>query len=121
MASKVLVFDLDGTLYDADNGYVKCIRQNVFQFMVEKGFASTVNDAEEIWKPLFKKYNQTYKGLIEGGYEFEKEEYWSRHRSQTSSYFKQDDKLIQLFNSFKPIKKVIFTNCREKEAKELLE
>lgn len=31
----VLVFDLDGTLYDASNGYVDYIRSNIFEFMYE--------------------------------------------------------------------------------------
>ena len=31
-----LIFDLDGTLYNAGNGDVEHIRQNVFAFMYEK-------------------------------------------------------------------------------------
>jgi hypothetical protein len=34
--AKVLVFDLDGTLYDASCGYVDHIRSNIFDFMYEK-------------------------------------------------------------------------------------
>ena len=32
----VLIFDLDGTLYDAGNGYVNRIRSNLFEFMYYK-------------------------------------------------------------------------------------
>jgi FMN phosphatase YigB (HAD superfamily) len=39
MEEKVLVFDLDGTLYDASNGYVEHIRSNIFDFMRQKVMA----------------------------------------------------------------------------------
>ena len=55
-----LIFDLDGTLYDADNGYVTNIRCNIFNFLVQKGHAETVEEAEGIWRPNFKKYNQNH-------------------------------------------------------------
>jgi phosphoglycolate phosphatase-like HAD superfamily hydrolase len=36
MRTEVLIFDLDGTLYDASSGYVDHIRSNIFEFMYEK-------------------------------------------------------------------------------------
>lgn len=36
MSEVVLIFDLDGTLYDAGNGYVNRIRSNLFEFMYYK-------------------------------------------------------------------------------------
>lgn len=49
--------------------------------MVEKGFAASVEEAESIWKPLFKEHNQSFKALrVGGGFDIDKEEFWSRHR-----------------------------------------
>ena len=55
-------------------------RRNIFNFMVEKGFASSVEHAEGIWKPLFQD-NQSYKALrVGGGFDIDKDEFWSSHR-----------------------------------------
>jgi phosphoglycolate phosphatase-like HAD superfamily hydrolase len=76
-----LIFDLDGTLYDSGNGYVDSIRRNLFQFMYDKEMVKLPDSAEEVWRPLFKKYNQSYKGLVRGGFTFDRDEYWRFHRS----------------------------------------
>lgn len=111
----VLVFDLDGTLYDISNGYLQHIRANIFRMMVEKGYGETVEEAHSIWKPLFAKYNQTFKGLREGGYPFEASEFWEKHRAGVELFFSHDQPLVDLLKAL-PQKKVIFTNCRENEA-----
>ena len=70
-----------GTLYDAGNGYVQNNRRNIFNLMVEKGFASSAEEAEAIWQPLFKEHNQSYKALrVGGGFDIDKHEFWSAHR-----------------------------------------
>lgn len=117
--SKCLVFDLDGTLYDINNGYLQHIRSNIFKMMVAKKYGQTPQEAETLWKPLFKKHNQSYKGLREGGYPFEPDEYWVNHRAGVENYFAKDVALSELLLAL-PHKKVIFTNCREKEAIQIM-
>eukprot|EP00959_Pyramimonas_sp_CCMP1952_P069049 1441542-Pyramimonas_sp.AAC.1 len=53
-----LLFDLDGTLYDADNGYQDHCHLNIFNYMVEKLGFENVEKAELFWRDVFKKYNQ---------------------------------------------------------------
>lgn len=115
----VLVFDLDGTLYDSTNGYIEHIRSNVFKFMYEKELVSRDVSAEEIWRELFKKYNQSFKGLRQGGFIFDSDEYWRCHRSGHEQFLTPNPQLSELLESL-PYQKVIFTNCREREAMEAL-
>jgi putative hydrolase of the HAD superfamily len=75
--------------------------------------------AEEVWRPLFKKYNQSYKGLRQGGFVFDRDEYWRYHRQGVESFLSTNTKLGEMLSSL-PQRKVIFTNCREREALEAL-
>jgi FMN phosphatase YigB (HAD superfamily) len=94
----VLLFDLDGTLYDADNGYISHIRSNIFQFMVDKNIAEDVEKAQALWKPLFKQYNQTKRGLKQAGYDFDELEYWRYHRQGMDRFFERDDVLRRVLD-----------------------
>jgi pyrimidine 5'-nucleotidase len=116
---KCLVFDLDGTLYDIDNGYMKRIRENIFTMMQKKGYAASREEAERLWKPLFKQYNQSFRGLNAGGFTFTADEYWEEHRAGMQDFFTPDEPLRELLSTLL-YPKVIFTNCREKEATEIL-
>ena len=58
----VLLFDLDGTLYSADCGYVAHQRNNMFTYIQEKGWVPQGQTPEEYWRPLFQKYNQSLRG-----------------------------------------------------------
>ena len=71
---KTLIFDLDGCLYDAGCGFVEHVRANVFEFMYQKGMVPRSESAEDVWLPLFKKYNQSQKALKMGGWEFDNDE-----------------------------------------------
>lgn len=75
--------------------------------------------AEEIWRPLFQQYNQSYKGLRQGGYIFDREEYWRYHRQGVENFLTENQDLQEMLEVL-PQKKIIFTNCREKEALEAL-
>lgn len=88
--------------------------------MCNKGIAEDIEKAEAIWRPLFQKYNQSYKGLRSAGFELNKDEYWSFHRDGMEDYFSKDEKLLALLKQL-PNRKIIFTNCREKEAIKLLQ
>jgi putative hydrolase of the HAD superfamily len=121
MTSKtVLIFDLDGCLYDHSCGYTSHIRKNVLKFMIHKDWAKTEKDAYEIWWPLFQEYNQSKRALKMGGYDFTDGEYWAFMRSGTRDFLKED-KRLQSFLDVLPQRKFIMSNCAEKEAKEALE
>ena len=116
---EILLFDLDGTLYDAGNGYIEHIRKNIFEFIYIQGFVPRTESAEEFWKIIFKKYNQTFRALKASGYEFDGDEYWRYHRSGMDKFFSSDAILREVLQSF-PQKKYIFTNCNEQQAIEAL-
>ena len=55
---ETLLFDLDGTLYPADNGYQDHCHGNIFRYVVDKLGFEDVKKAEVYWRDAFKKYNQ---------------------------------------------------------------
>ena len=80
MTADLLLFDLDGTLYDQSCGYEDEVHSNIYNFMAEsKGGKfdeiSSVEDAEIVWQPIFDKYNLTKRGLLWEGYIFDSFEY----------------------------------------------
>ena len=87
--------------------------------MVKKGWAETEQNAEELWLPLFRKYNQTVKGLREGGFEIDEQEFWTDIRQGHEKYFTEDEHLREFLHSI-PLDKYIFTNCNEIQAEHLL-
>lgn len=117
-----MLFDLDGTLYSADNGYIHHIRQNLFALLVRKGFAADLVAAEQLWQPLFRQYNQSLRGLRAGGYAIDADEYWPAHRGGMETFFTQPDAgLRELLMRLPSCDKHIFTNCREQEAEHALQ
>ena len=69
-----LVFDLDGVLYTASNGYLENVRDNQRKFLTEK-FNLSLEDARRVRKEAFEKHNQTLKGLRSLGYAVEHDEF----------------------------------------------
>ena len=122
----VLLFDLDGTLYDQACGYEEEIHSNIFKFMVEtKGgkfdAITTLEEAQRAWQPIFDKYNLTKRGLIGEGYVFDSRHYDSFIRKGAEKYFSKDEELRRFLESFPSrMKKVIFTNAPESSANEIL-
>lgn len=117
--TEVLLFDLDGCLYPIDNGYVGNIRANIFEYMEKHAFVKDGESAEQTWKSLFKRYNQTLKGLKKSGFDVKDDEFWAYQRKDVAQFIKRDDKLKALLDSL-PFKKVVFTNCNEVEARKCL-
>ena len=122
----ILLFDLDGTLYDHACGYEEEIHSNIFDFMVEtKGdkfdAITTLEEAQRAWQPIFDKYNLTKRGLIGEGFVFDSKHYDTFIRRGADKYFHQDDELRSFLESFpKRMKKVVFTNAPESSANEIL-
>ncbi len=83
--------------------------------MHAKGFVPPTKSAEEVWKPIFAKYNQTKRGLKAEGMIFDEEEYWEFHRSGVELFLTKDESLRSVLQSL-PQKKYLFTNCHEKQA-----
>lgn len=126
-AFSVLLFDLDGTLYDADCGYVAHQRRNLFEYIYKTGMVDRPADgntdaAESYWRPLFKQYNQSLRGLRSAGNEIDSEEYWAYCRNGTQDFFSADLPLQSFLASLPSTqKKYIFTNCNEKQALECMD
>lgn len=117
----ILVFDLDGTLYPMENGFLERSRERVIEFIYTDCGLDRSEDALALWKKHFKVHHQTYKSLKQGaGLTFEKDRMWYELRKDGPDFFKPDLEVIETVRSL-PQKKVIFTNCREKEARECLE
>lgn len=122
----ILLFDLDGTLYDHACGYEQEVHSNIFEFMVKKNGGkfdaiTTLDEAQRAWKPIFDKYNLTKRGLIGEGYVFDSRHYDSFVRKGAEKYFSKDDELRSFLQSFPSrMKKIIFTNAPESSANEIL-
>lgn len=54
-----------------------------------------------------------------GGYKFDRDEYWRRHREGATEHLERNSKLSDMLHSI-ALPKYIFTNCREKEAHDAL-
>lgn len=123
----ILLFDLDGTLYDHDCGYEEEVHSNIFKFMVEtKGgkfdAVMTLQQAQTTWQPIFDKYNLTKRGLLGEGYVFDSRHYDTFVRQGAAKYFNEDIELRLFLESFPSrMKKVVFTNAPESSANEILD
>lgn len=123
----VLLFDLDGTLYDHACGYEEEVHSNIFKFMVQTTGSkfdaiSTLEEAQTAWRPIFDKYNLTKRGLLEEGYRFDGREYDKFIRQGAGKYIQKDESLRAFLQSFPSrLKKVIFTNAPESSATEILD
>lgn len=114
-----IVFDLDGTLYPHTNGYEAHVRSKIFEYMRLR-LGVELGREEETWKPLFERHNQSLKGLREGGYQVNVEEYWEFIRKDDGRKLVPDERVQLSLSSMPCRKKVLLTNCNEKQAWEAL-
>lgn len=117
------VFDLDGTLYPIENGYERACRRRVFEYMASGACPGITDEvqAKEIWSEAFAKYNQTLRSLRAIGYDgFDEEEYWAYTRGDPRTHLREDGETRAMVEALRG-KKVVFTNCHEKQAREALE
>lgn len=126
MGYDVLLFDLDGTLYDQACGYEENIHNNIFRFMVEHtggkfDAIKTIEQAKQVWKPIFEKYNLTKRGLLGEGFEFDGTVYDNFIRRGAQEYIQNDPTLREFLLALpKESRRVIFTNAPESSAMEIL-
>lgn len=115
-----LLIDLDGTCYDIGNKYEDHVRNNLWKYMNVK-FGIPIEKAEEVWRPLFRKYNQSLRGLRAGGFDIEAEEYWNCLRAGAEQFLFLNKEVQRLLQSLPQAEKWLFTNCSEKHANHALE
>ncbi|KAK9846397.1 hypothetical protein WJX81_002980 [Elliptochloris bilobata] len=115
-----VLIDLDGTLYDIENGYEEHVRQNVFRFMVERLGVRDVATARMLWQEHFRVYNQSLRALRAARFSFDTSEYWDFIRAGASDFLRPNPALRALLESL-PQEKWVFTNCSEKHCHIALE
>eukprot|EP00605_Chrysophyceae_sp_TOSAG23-4_P002606 GSChrysophyteH1.ASY1.ANO1.2877.1 assembled CDS len=118
----VLLFDLDGTLYSADCGYVEHQRENMFSYVRKQNWVPEGKSVVDVWRPLFQKYNQSLRGWKAAGFKVDEDEYWAESRKGMEDFIKPDLPLRSFLDAIpSSTRKYIFTNCNEKEALQALD
>lgn len=123
MSAWTHVFDLDGTLYPIENGYERACRRRVFEYMASGACPGIADEtqAKEVWSEAFAKYNQTLRSLRAIGYDgFDEEEYWAYTRGDPRTHLREDGETKAMVEALRG-RKVVFTNCHEKQAREALD
>jgi pyrimidine 5'-nucleotidase len=122
-----LIFDLDGVLYPASNGYLEHVRENQRKFLIEK-FLLSGAEARDVQREAFARHNQTLKGLRSFGYAVDHDEFTEYVRRGMYEYLKPDvtgetqRTLLRLKENKNRFEKIILlTNTAEKEAKKCLD
>ncbi|CAM9572562.1 unnamed protein product [Chrysoparadoxa australica] len=110
---KTHIFDLDGTLYAADDGYIAHVKENVFRYLEEK---LGIEDGKAYWHKVFPKYNQTLRALQAEGHNIDVAEYWQYIRAGQADFLMEAGEPLKEFLTSLPQDKYVFTNCAEKEA-----
>ena len=119
------VFDLDGVLYPASNGYLENVRDNQRKFLTEK-FNLSLEDARRVRKEAFEKHNQTLKGLRSLGFEVKHDEFTEYVRKGYDEYLSCDLRVNKTLERLKVAcskrkgKMVLMTNTAEKQARKCL-
>ena len=120
---RTALFDLDGCLYPAENGLEEHCRGRIFSFMVNHLGVATLSLARELWTVLFRQYNQSLRGLRAAGYTFDEDVYWRYIRDEASlSLLAPAPDVAALLRTLRAagVACYVFTNCREREAREAL-
>lgn len=116
------VFDLDGTLYDIENGYERRCRARVYEYMRDALGCESVARAEEIWREHFPKHNQTLRALRRAGYDVDADAYWARTRGDPSEFLNPRAETRAMLDAIAASggRRLVFTNCHERQAREAL-
>ncbi|MCW1296330.1 MAG: HAD-IA family hydrolase [Candidatus Parvarchaeota archaeon] len=107
MKYKLIIFDLDGTLYRIPKEISERFEDNIIDFYAEN-FCVSREDARKIRKKLKKKYGTS--AYVFKALGMENDFYLSVFGGiDPSTYIKKDEKLVEILNEIK-LKKVILTN-----------
>ena len=122
-----MIFDLDGVLYPAANGYLDNVRQNQRNYLIEKHGLSE-EEARRVRKEAFAKHNQTLKGLRSLGYEVDHDEFTEFVRRGMYEYLSRDERVNETLERLKATvsskkngKMVLMTNTAERQARKCLD
>jgi len=117
-AYDALIFDLDGVMYDAANGYLAHVRERQRVFLVER-YGMTMEDATETRKRAFDAASQCFKGLKDMGFEIEQEDFTAFCRAGCEEFMTRDEALLDMLRDM-PYRKVILTNTSETQGFKVL-
>ena len=87
------MFDLDGVLYPAENGYMAHVRSNATRFIAER-FGLPHDAAEDLRRRAFANANQTVKGLRDLGYPVDAADFADFCRDGEDRFLFEDDDVI---------------------------
>lgn len=118
---QVVLFDLDGVLYDAPRtGYLEDVKRRQVEFIVER-LGVPRADAPALQQEAFALANQTARGLQRMGFAFESKEFVAYCRQGGApKYLKPDDEVIEAVRALS-VPALVFTNTGEREAEVCLE
>ena len=134
-AFDAMVFDLDGVLYPADNGYMAHVRRNAREF-IRVRYGKSEEEAAAIRLEAFRLANQTVKGLRMLGYEVDAEDFMDFCRSGEDQFLSPDLAVVEAVSSLsaryksggvgsanqgRGTRMVLLTNTAEKRARVALE
>ena len=88
-----MIFDLDGVLYPADNGYAAHVRENATRFIAEK-FSVGLDEAERVRAEASALADQTVTGLRQLGYEVDPDAFSEYCRTGEDLFLKPNDEVI---------------------------
>lgn len=118
MCFKVMLFDLDETLYPSTAGIWKAIGDRMDKYIMER-LKVTPGNVTTLRNDLFHQYGTTLRGLREV-YGIDEAEFLSYvHDIPIEKYLHQDEVLIRTLTLY-PARKVIFTNADTNHARRVL-
>lgn len=108
----VLVFDLDGVLYDGANGYLERVRSRQRTFLMER-YGMSEEEARETRERAFGRASQAWKGLRDLGFDVgTQDEFTAYCRSGVEEFLSYDEVLESVIRKM-PHRKCVFTNTSE--------
>jgi pyrimidine 5'-nucleotidase len=118
MNFETIFIDLDDTVYPADSGVWKAIRQRIDLFVAEK-FALPPEEAARLRQKLFLEYGTTMRGL-QAVYHIDEDEYLAFVHHVPLADFIQPDPALAAGLKQIPQRKIIFTNADVPHARRVL-
>ncbi|MDT8896740.1 pyrimidine 5'-nucleotidase [Thermanaerothrix sp. 4228-RoL] len=119
MKPRILIFDLDDTLYPASSGVWEAIGKRIDLFIHQK-LALPYEDVEPFRKTLFRTYGTTLRGLYLQ-YHIDSAEYLAFVHDIPLEHYLQPNPELRTLLKVLPYSKVIFTNSDKNHANRVLQ